>query len=436
MMMDNDEQLLRIKAEAQPQLFRIPGVRAVAIGHKYVAGQNTRQISIIVKVEKKRPRSEVPDSEMIPAQIEGVPVDVVEWKPSIPCGKMVHDDKKERPLLGGMRIEIEFEDHDVSNAMMTKTLNSGTLGFIAKTDGTISGVPKDGIVGVTCQHVVADPFNAKKTPKGHKVGQPTPLDCSRCSSCCYDIVGNVLYGAEASHVDAAIIALDKGLKYYRDIKSIGSVTDVRVLKPSDFGMVLMKYGVTTGLTKGKLKDGFQTVKLGADSFADGEFTIEPDPSTPVWDCCLCDEGPRRCGGGNLENFPAFGCKGDSGAAVVDAQRRVVGILAQVSCGGEGTAIGIDLVMKALGITALTASAPQETQGVPAIAGVNAMADGSGQVAPMLPASIGQQELLDEVRHELAGNLCRCGSYSRIMASVLDAAERLRTSDGPAVAAPE
>jgi aerobic-type carbon monoxide dehydrogenase small subunit (CoxS/CutS family) len=38
---------------------------------------------------------------------------------------------------------------------------------------------------------------------------------------------------------------------------------------------------------------------------------------------------------------------------------------------------------------------------------------------------------DEVRHELAGNLCRCGSYSRIMASVLDAAERLRTSDGAA-----
>ena len=43
---------------------------------------------------------------------------------------------------------------------------------------------------------------------------------------------------------------------------------------------------------------------------------------------------------------------------------------------------------------------------------------------------------DEVRHELAGNLCRCGSYSRIMASVLDAAERLRTSDGAAGVLPE
>jgi aerobic carbon-monoxide dehydrogenase small subunit len=32
---------------------------------------------------------------------------------------------------------------------------------------------------------------------------------------------------------------------------------------------------------------------------------------------------------------------------------------------------------------------------------------------------------DEVRHYLAGNLCRCGSYLKIEQAVLDAAERLR-----------
>jgi aerobic carbon-monoxide dehydrogenase small subunit len=32
---------------------------------------------------------------------------------------------------------------------------------------------------------------------------------------------------------------------------------------------------------------------------------------------------------------------------------------------------------------------------------------------------------DEVRHYLAGNLCRCGSYKNIEAAVLDAADRLR-----------
>jgi aerobic-type carbon monoxide dehydrogenase small subunit (CoxS/CutS family) len=31
---------------------------------------------------------------------------------------------------------------------------------------------------------------------------------------------------------------------------------------------------------------------------------------------------------------------------------------------------------------------------------------------------------DQVRHYLAGNLCRCGSYTNIEAAVLDAAERL------------
>jgi aerobic carbon-monoxide dehydrogenase small subunit len=32
---------------------------------------------------------------------------------------------------------------------------------------------------------------------------------------------------------------------------------------------------------------------------------------------------------------------------------------------------------------------------------------------------------DEVRHYLAGNLCRCGSYRNIEEAVLDAADRLR-----------
>jgi carbon-monoxide dehydrogenase small subunit/isoquinoline 1-oxidoreductase alpha subunit/xanthine dehydrogenase YagT iron-sulfur-binding subunit len=36
-----------------------------------------------------------------------------------------------------------------------------------------------------------------------------------------------------------------------------------------------------------------------------------------------------------------------------------------------------------------------------------------------------QPTADDVRHYLAGNLCRCGSYYKILDAVLDAAERLR-----------
>jgi carbon-monoxide dehydrogenase small subunit len=39
---------------------------------------------------------------------------------------------------------------------------------------------------------------------------------------------------------------------------------------------------------------------------------------------------------------------------------------------------------------------------------------------------------DEIRHAIAGNLCRCTGYQLIVRSVLEAAERLRQGD-PAAA---
>jgi aerobic carbon-monoxide dehydrogenase small subunit len=43
---------------------------------------------------------------------------------------------------------------------------------------------------------------------------------------------------------------------------------------------------------------------------------------------------------------------------------------------------------------------------------------------------------DAVRHFLAGNLCRCGSYLKIEKAVLDAAARLRDRDADAQFTPE
>jgi aerobic-type carbon monoxide dehydrogenase small subunit (CoxS/CutS family) len=37
---------------------------------------------------------------------------------------------------------------------------------------------------------------------------------------------------------------------------------------------------------------------------------------------------------------------------------------------------------------------------------------------------------DEARDYLSGNLCRCGSYLKIMDAVLDAGDRLQSSDRP------
>src|ERR1700723_624488 len=205
--MADDETLQRVRREALDTLFRIPGVRAVALGHKYVAGKDTHELSIIVKVDHKLPASQVPPNEVIPPEIQGIKTDVQEWEPQVPLGALINDDTKERPLVGGSKIVVEYTSGS------TLTTKFGTMGFIAQTDGAIAGIPAGGMVGVTNQHVIADLTG--NTIKGQKVGQATTDECSSCSFCCNDIIGKVLYAvhigtaAGANRVDAALIALTK-----------------------------------------------------------------------------------------------------------------------------------------------------------------------------------------------------------------------------------
>jgi hypothetical protein len=385
--MVSDEELWRIKKKAQDELFRISGVRAVAIGHKFTGGKNTRVISIVVKVEKKRPLSEVPASERIPAEIEGVPTDVLEWKPRILAVNTVNDTAKERPVLGGVLIVLDAG----------ATENRGTLGFLALTDGSVPGIAAGAVVGVTCMHVVTD----DGTPTGTflrnvKVGQPTTCDCSKCCSSCYDIIGKVLFGVgvdgSGAEVDSATIALEKDLEYFRDIKEMGPVTGPRVLNSSsDVGITVHKRGYRTGLTHGTVHAIGGTVRLGAATFADGVIDIDPNSATPVWDDCV-DEG--NCAG--HVSFSAFACIGDSGAAVFDDQHRVVGLLSSIHCDGTAIAIGVDVVTTALGVTVLTASQARQTQVVPLVTGVNTSAHEQNQ-----PLNLAQyQKDLERAQQEL------------------------------------
>jgi hypothetical protein len=359
--MVSDEELWRIKRKAQDELFRIPGVRAVAIGHKFTGGKNTRTVSIVVKVEKKRPLSQVPESERIPAEIEGVPTDVLEWQPKILAVHTLDDTAKERPVLGGVLIILDVNGGE----------HRGTLGFIAQTDGSVAGIPAGAVVGVTCFHVVTDDGTPTGTLlRNQKVGQPTTCDCSKCCSSCYDIIGKVLYGVSAdasgADVDSAMIALEKDLQYYRDIKEMGPVAGMRVLNSqNDLGITVHKRGYRTGLTTGTVHTIGGTVTLDGTTFNDGEIDIDPDPATPIWDDCSED---GTCLG--QITFRAFGCIGDSGAAVFDDQHRIVGMFNALHCDGSGVATGIDVVTKALGVTVLTATQAHQVQVVPAVTGVN------------------------------------------------------------------
>jgi hypothetical protein len=67
-----------VKRRHEQELLRKANVVAVGVGFCRRGGVQTREVGIVVSVKKKVPSSELKPGDVIPAQIENVPVDVVE----------------------------------------------------------------------------------------------------------------------------------------------------------------------------------------------------------------------------------------------------------------------------------------------------------------------------------------------------------------------
>jgi hypothetical protein len=63
-----------------------PGVISVEVARRWQDGVPTDEVGIRVTVRRKKPRGEVPTSELFPSSLHGVPVDVVEGEPPSPQG--------------------------------------------------------------------------------------------------------------------------------------------------------------------------------------------------------------------------------------------------------------------------------------------------------------------------------------------------------------
>ena len=57
------------------------GVIAVEVARRWRDGAPTNDVGIRVIVEEKLPPDEVPEGELFPSSLEGIPVDVVEGQP-------------------------------------------------------------------------------------------------------------------------------------------------------------------------------------------------------------------------------------------------------------------------------------------------------------------------------------------------------------------
>jgi hypothetical protein len=72
------QQAVAIKARHEARLMQKANVVGVGVGFREQGGKLTDQVALVVNVTHKLPRDQLAPEDLIPAEIEGVPVDVRE----------------------------------------------------------------------------------------------------------------------------------------------------------------------------------------------------------------------------------------------------------------------------------------------------------------------------------------------------------------------
>jgi hypothetical protein len=81
---DRGRKLSDVRARHEDELLRYPNVVGVATGTRTRRGEPTEEACLVVYVERKVPAESLASGELLPAEIEGVPVDVVATGPIEP----------------------------------------------------------------------------------------------------------------------------------------------------------------------------------------------------------------------------------------------------------------------------------------------------------------------------------------------------------------
>lgn len=72
------EDVRTVKTKYEDTLLMLPGVIGVGVGMRQRGGQWTDEVCIVVSVQNKLPADVLDPKEIIPHELEGVPVDVLE----------------------------------------------------------------------------------------------------------------------------------------------------------------------------------------------------------------------------------------------------------------------------------------------------------------------------------------------------------------------
>ena len=293
-----------VKERVEDELLRIPGVTGVDIRRKITKGKETEKVAIVVSVEKKKPKSALDNAELIPAEIDGVPTDVVEEKIVLQAASVLLDEAAE-PLIdatayttleGGISMgpcrSVFLSPPDVPAP--GNYIFVGTLGAMVRdrTSGARMALTNFHVACVDSTWAV-----------GNTMTQPGRVDGGACPT---NKFGALVRAVLSDHVDGAVVSIDAGKASACAIVDIGQVKGKNT---AAIGMAIRKRGRTSGLTYGTVTSVDQTVSI---NYGDGlgTHTLKNQIRLEV----------------DTAHSTVMSDHGDSGSVVVDANNKVIGLL--------------------------------------------------------------------------------------------------------------
>jgi hypothetical protein len=304
-------------------------VHAVGIGKKTVDGKVTDTDCVRLFVVQKIASSAMAPRDLLPAQLAGIPTDIVEAPLALLGGSGAiaatgncSDLRKQRqrPVIGG--ISVGHPD-----------VTAGTLAYFCQS--TRAGDDPSVVHVLSNNHIFA---NLGRGNVGDPLYQPGSIDGGTSA----DIFATLerwedlqLDGTTPNLIDGAIGAMAAGVSHTLEVCSIGTITGTAQATGL---MGIRKHGRTSGYTEGTVTDVLIDALVGMDpydpsalGFFQNQMRLEPTTS-----------------------HPAIGFQGDSGSLIVDgASQTAVGLyFANPQSGEYAYANHIADVMSHLEITLL------------------------------------------------------------------------------------
>ncbi|MFC7492646.1 MULTISPECIES: hypothetical protein [unclassified Nocardioides] len=233
---DEQQRMERLLRRHRKRLLGFPNVHDVDFGFEFTDGAPSGRLALRVHVDRKRSLRGLKVADRVPDEIDGVPVDVIEFTPeeqAIPR-TAVHV-----PVRGGVRL---------ANVM---SAGGGTLGMIVFDRDTLQPL------AISNNHVMNRTPDLAPAVRGDLMSQPGPNQAP-------DVLGPVTRLDVA--LDCAVCSIGNRA-WTLDMYGVGDVTG---WAPAQLGKKVMKSGLTTGVTWGVI-DGMNS----------GGFTIVPDTSVPA-----------------------------------------------------------------------------------------------------------------------------------------------------------